>query len=65
MRAAVLQEGNSFVFASEAPLAGPGNEMAAWEPDFGGSEFSPVEPRVNPGFVLAAMRRSGLAFGLV
>ena len=39
--------------------------MAAWEPDFGGSEFAPMGPRVNPGVVLAAMRRDGLALGLV
>eukprot|EP00614_Pseudopedinella_elastica_P016790 CAMPEP_0172651062 /NCGR_PEP_ID=MMETSP1068-20121228/242607_1 /TAXON_ID=35684 /ORGANISM="Pseudopedinella elastica, Strain CCMP716" /LENGTH=142 /DNA_ID=CAMNT_0013465443 /DNA_START=826 /DNA_END=1254 /DNA_ORIENTATION=- len=55
VRAAVLQEGNSSVLASEAPRADPRIEMEAWEPNFGGSEFAPMGPGVNPGVVLAAM----------
>ena len=47
------------------PRAGPWIEMAAWEPDFGGSEFAPMRPGVNPGVVLAAMQRDALAPRLV
>ena len=39
--------------------------MEAREPNFDGSKFAPMEPRVDPGVVLAAMRRDGLAPRLV